>query len=235
MQYFGGKHRIAKQLSQIITPFVIERGQYAEPFVGGASVLVEIEAPKRIASDYNIALITMWEHLANGWEPPENVSEEEYEKLKEDKDPANPLTAFAGFGASFSGKWFGGYARGSNNRNYAKSARNALRKKIERLRNVQWVASPYQDCPIPERSVIYCDPPYENTTQYGGTPPFAWLDFWEWCRVKQRESHIVFVSSYNAPSDFNCVLEVPTKLDIRTTRGRENRIERLFTPRNGIF
>ena len=30
-------------------------------------------------------------------------------------------------------------------------------------------------------------------------------EFWDWCREKVEEGHIVFVSEYNAPDDFECI------------------------------
>ena len=43
--------------------------------------------------------------------------------------------SFVGFGCSFAGKWFGGYARSNDKRNYAKMAKNSLNKKIINLYN----------------------------------------------------------------------------------------------------
>jgi len=231
MQYFGGKQRIAKNLVEIIGPVAKSRGVYVEPFVGSAAVMSVIEAPIRIGADSNIALITLWRALSNGWEPPQAVSENMYADTKNRNDSFDPLTAFIGFGCSFAGKWFGGYARNGENRNYAVSATNSLRKKMFGLSGVSWIACDYESCPTPDRCVIYCDPPYQGTTQYGGAPePFNWNRFWNFCRQKSREGHIVFVSEYAGPSDFICVAEIQTKLDIRDANGaRPPRIEKLFT------
>ena len=65
----------------------------------------------RCASDVNRPLITMYKALQDGWIPPSTVTEEMYAEYKGIQDAEDPLTAFIGIGCSFSGKWFGGYAR----------------------------------------------------------------------------------------------------------------------------
>lgn len=39
----------------------------------------------------------------------------------------------------------------------------------------------------------------------------------------------VYISEYNAPDDFECVLEIPTRTDIRNKKNElDSRIERVF-------
>ena len=45
---------------------------------------------------------------------------------------------------------------------------------------------------------------------------------------KWSENNLVFVSEYEAPSEFDCVMEKPTRSRVRTKNGQEIRIERLF-------
>lgn len=232
MQYFGGKQRIAKKLADAIQPYINQRGIYVEPFVGGAAVMSIIKAPIRIGADSNIALINMWQELSDGWEPPSEVSEEMYSRVKEHKDQGDPLTAFIGFGCSFAGKWFGGYARGRKDRNYAKNARSSLKRKLKGLINVQWVACDYRQIQIPKGAVIYCDPPYAGTTQYGAVEPFVWSEFWNWCTARFNAGNIIFISEYTAPPTFREFMVIPTKTDIRTKKnGKEERVEKLFVPK----
>jgi DNA adenine methylase len=236
MQYFGGKQRIAAKLAAFMRPYVASRGGYVEPFVGGAAMLAAQTAPVRIGGDANVALITMWQALADGWVPPERITEEEYSDASRRRNPSDPLTAFIGFGSSFAGKWFGGYARGGENRNYAANAASSLRKKARGLDGVRWYAGDYQTCPTPSRAVIYCDPPYAGTTQYGAVGAFNWDDFWGWCLIKHAEGHAVFVSEYAAPASFRVAFEIPTKTDIRTAaNGKQLRIERLFVPAGAYY
>ena len=231
MQYFGGKQRIAPKLSAFMQPFV--RDSYVEPFVGGGAMMSAITAPVRIGADINCALRNMWRALANGWIPPESVSEAEYAAVRAAANPNDPLTAFVAIGCSFSGKWFGGYARGAIGRNYAANAAHSLAKKMVYLQNVEWRCSDYRALECPTGSVIYCDPPYQGTTGYAGTPAaFNWSSFWDFCREKAKlDGCTVFVSEYAAPSDFKECLAIETRLDIRTADGKKSpRIEKLFTP-----
>lgn len=81
-----------------------------------------------------------------------------------------------------------------------------------------------------QRSVIYCDPPYQGTTQYGAVNSFNWEKFWDWCRSQSMAGNKIFVSEYKAPDDFDCVLEIETKLDVRTKDGKQpTRTERIFS------
>lgn len=231
MRYLGGKQRLAKKICGVIQPSIGNGRAYVEPFVGAASVMAMIKADTRIGADINEALITMWKALDYGWSPPENVSESLYKAIKRKNDPKDPLTSFVGFGCSFAGKFFGGFARGATGRNYAKEAASLLRKKLPGLAGVNWVHCDYRSCPIPERSVIYCDPPYAGTTKYSGTPAFNHGHFWNWCRMMSGKGHSVFISEYNAPEDFVLVAEFETKLDMHSRSAeKECRTERIFTP-----
>ena len=178
-----------------------------------------------IANDKNWELIEMYKALQNGWIPPENVSEQDYENAKTIDDAK--LKAFIAIGCSYSGKWFGGYARGKKGRNYARNAKNSLAKKFDTIGNVKFISKSYNEIEC-ENSLIYCDPPYNNTTKY----KFGDFDsdtFWQWCRDISKKGNIVIVSEYNAPNDFECIWEKETKTDIRTkANGKEIRIEKLF-------
>lgn len=235
MQYLGGKSRVGKVLMNRVMAAVLERGAYIEPFVGGASMM--IQAPSdvvRIGGDANAALITLWKALADGWVPPGVVSEDTYRSVKDAMDSNNPLTAFVGFGCSFGGKWFAGYAR-SGSRNYAANARASLLRKVVKLRGVTWVSGDYRTCPLLPHAVIYCDPPYAGTTTYAATEQFDHGEFWAWCLAKHEDGHAVFVSEYAAPASFKMALEVVTKTDLHTKTGRERRVERLFIPQGAKY
>lgn len=226
MRYFGGKTRIAKKLWQHMQPFVTD--VYVEPFIGGGASMCVAHAKHRIANDANFALISMFKALQRGWQAPLQLSEYEYAELSKVRDPENPLTAFAGFGCSFAGKWFGGYARDSRGGNYALQTANSLQAKKEYLKGVTFIAGDYLDLRIPKDAVVYCDPPYKGTTAYGATAPFNWDTFWAWARDISRYA-TVFVSEYSAPDDITLYAELNTKTEIRTNlNGREDRIEKLY-------
>lgn len=182
---------------------------------------------KRIASDYNQSLITLYQSLQQGWNPPIEVSLELYKEIQSKKDPLDPLTAFVGFGCSFGGKWFGGFADINDPKNHLGDPKKTLGKKMKFLMDVSFYFKSYLDY-SPVDYLIYCDPPYQNTTGYGATGQFDTELFWETIR-KWSKSNTVVISEYNAPSDFSCVLEMNTKTELRNKEGiREPRVERLF-------
>lgn len=228
MRYLGGKSKTRKQISAFLESVRNDR-EYLEPFVGGAGVLQEMTG-KRTASDSNVALITMYKALQEGWLPPENVSEELYAQYKVKQNQDDPLTAFIGIGCSFGGKWFGGYNRRKTGYNFAAGGRRALQKQLPLLQDVLFKAQRYE-CYIPYKCLIYCDPPYENTTGY--KDKFSHVEFWDTVRNWSKNNTVV-ISEYNAPEDFKCVLEIPTKTMIRGAGNKPlQTVEKLFMY-NGI-
>lgn len=221
MRYLGGKSRIANKIGTYLES-VREGREYLEPFVGAAWVLQEMSG-KRTASDSNSALITMWKALQEGWVPPENITENMYASYKEAQNPTDPLTAFIGIGCSFGGKWFGGYAR-SAERNYCTNARNSLLRQLPKIKDVLFKDRDYRNW-IPYNCLVYCDPPYQGTTGY--KDKFDHEVFWSTMR-EWSKNNTVIISEYKAPEDFECVLEIPTKTDMRVAGKQESRIEKLF-------
>jgi DNA adenine methylase len=227
MQYFGGKKRIAPHVLCFLNNYLYDVKYYFEPFVGSACIVEGISKEKRFASDKNEYLIEMYNAIKNNWEPPTVVTEEDYNHIKEHKDENKALTGFVGIGCSYSGKWFGGYARNSRGDNYAKATYNSLMKQKPLIENVIFKSIDYREC-HPKNALIYCDPPYAETTKYDAVGKFNSLEFWETAR-KWSKNNVVFISEYNAPDDFKCVLEIKTKTEIRNKDNiREPRVEKLF-------
>jgi len=238
MNYLGSKSKISKQLYEIMRPVIwkMSRGIYVEPFFGGGGMMVNVEAPVRIASDSNLALMNMWIALSKGWMPPESCSEEEYNKIKNKMDIKNPMTAFVGFGCSFNGKFFGGYARNSINYNYCLAAKISCIKKIQKLKNVNYYYGDYRNCPTPRGSVIYCDPPYDSTTNVYSDKEFISKDFWLWAEKKHKEGCAVFVSEYSSPENFKEIFSIElTTPTIKGNREKFVREEKLFVPINSNY
>ena len=108
MQYLGGKSRIANSIAEIINENDCK--VFVSLFCGSCAVETKVKASKKILNDKHPYLISMWRSLQEGWEPPDTITKEEYYAIKKDL-PYNPsLAGFVGFGCSFGGKWFGGYA-----------------------------------------------------------------------------------------------------------------------------
>ena len=58
----------------------------------------------------------------------------------------------------------------------------------------------YDEVPIENDSVIYCDPPYKNTNTY--IDEFNHEKFYQWLRECREKNQQVFISEYQMPSDF---------------------------------
>jgi DNA adenine methylase len=234
MKYMGSKARISKEISVIINNAVIEKSAigYIEPFVGGANMIENIVAPKKYGLDSNEYLIEMWKALQRGWIPPEQITREEYEEIKNNKhDFPKNLVAFAGFVATYNAKWFGGYAGIVNTkigtkRNYYDEARRNILNQVPKIKDIFFEARDFKNIRLEKikNYIIYCDPPYENSTKY--KDEFNHIEFWEWVR-KASAYNLVFISEYNAPQDFVHIWkkEITTTLD---KNSRKKDIEKLF-------
>lgn len=223
MQYFGGKVRISKPLTEFLNSELKEGQTFVDLFCGSCNVVSKIDNNrKRIANDKHPYLIEMWKALQQGWIPPTHVSEEDYRRIKVDTSD-KALHGFTGFGLSFAGKWWGGYCRNSRGDDYSSNAHNSVLKKLTKLMDVQFVNNDYKNVDLPEQSFVYCDIPYKGTTQYhkGLLGVFDHVEFYQWCRNKAEEGHSVYVSEYlqNVPEDCTVVWQYKSKKDIRDKDG----------------
>lgn len=227
MKYMGSKRRFAKDILSLILKYRLENQWYVEPFVGGANVIENVDK-KRIGSDKHPYLIAFLKALSNDFIPPKFISEDEYTEIKNNKDKfPKELVGYVGFGLSYGGKWFGGYCRDSEKkRNYSlESYKNAMKQKLK-IKDIRFVCCDYRNLDIPAKSIIYCDPPYQNTTKY--KYEFISEDFWNWCREKQRNGNNVFISEYNAPGDFISIWNSKTTSSLTKNTGEKTAIENLF-------
>ncbi len=169
----------------------------------------------------------LYKALQGGWVPPDSLSEAEYHAIKAIKDMDDPLTAFAGFGCSFGGKWFGGYQR-SGDRNYALNAKRSLLKQIDRCKSVIFRVADYRDtiAESPTDSVIYLDPPYLGCGDYKAVAPFDTSIFWTIIRQFSATREI-YVSEYVAPPDFECVWSLSVRSCITRDKWTD-RTEKIF-------
>ena len=213
MQYFGGKHRIVKHIVPILKSLRKPGQTYLEPFVGSANIIISMDNP-RIGSDAHPDLIMLLKSVQdNSFVYPE-VTEEDYNNLK--KSEPSALRGFVGFGCSYSGKWFGGYAR-AGKRKYYKNAENSLIKKSKLMDGIEFHCKDYREW-NPVNCLCYCDTPYRSTTKIHGLN-FDNDEFWEVMR-RWSENNMVVISEYKAPNDFECIKEIPTKTDISTRVGK---------------
>lgn len=76
-------------------------------------------------------------------------------------------------------------------------------------------------------SLIYCDPPYFGTKQYGVSKDFNHLEFWQWVR-EQSKNNIVLVSEETAPEDFTSIWEREVQRSIKSDE-KWSKTEKLWT------
>lgn len=239
MRYVGGKTRIATWIAEQIKPLVGSKTCYLEPFVGSGATFAK-HAPwfeRAIAADSHRDLILMWQMIASGWIPPEHVSKEEYFALKNAEPSA--LRGLVGFGASFSGKWFGGYVDTTWDAHwnrftkpYLAAARTSVLKLVDVFKRAKIVHADYRDHAVDETMFVYCDPPYEGTLGYGGTDPFDPVAFWKTATEWHRQGAIVVVSESTAPDGWKLIATRERKAMLRVSKGEENETRRecLFIP-----
>jgi len=216
----GGKMRIGKQLADVINSF--NPRTYHESFCGMFSVGKHVKAKKRTASDIHPDLILLLQAVQTGWEPPTNITEAAYSQLATEESSA--LRGFVGFGCSFYGKFFGGFARDPSMNDFGTIAKNNMLKLAPMIQDVVFRNESYDKSKI-IADLTYCDPPYKGSTDYS-CGPFDHDAFWEWVR---NHDGIVLVSEYTAPDDFKVVWEkkVTTTMKDKTGKGCK-RVERLF-------
>ncbi len=237
MRYFGGKQRINKPLSEFLNSQLKENQTFVDLFCGSCNIISKIDNSRlRIANDKHKYLIAMWKALQKGWEMPNTITEEEYKYIKSNKDENFPLAGFVGFGCSYSGKWFGGYCRNNTNRNYCLNAKNSNLKILNNIQDVIFYNLNYDEVNIPLGSLVYCDPPYKNTTKYckDEVGDFNHDDFYKWVRNNSNK-YDIYISEYkqNIPDDFKIVWEYESKKDIRNRNNQQEKtIEVLIQYRN---
>lgn len=236
MKYMGSKAKYAKDIRRAIELDIMRKGGnpsvWAEPFVGGANMIDKITHHTRLGNDNNAELIALFRELQRGFVPPDEVSEEIYKDVRENPNKYEPaFRAFVAIGCSYSGKWFGGYARGNANngspRNYCLESKKNILKQKDNLIDVVFTSGDYREMEIPPKSIIYCDPPYADTTKYKSD--FDHKAFWEWCRHKHYSGNYVYVSEYNAPQEWTCIWEKKVNNSLTKDTGSKQGVERLFT------
>lgn len=233
MRYVGSKKRLAPKILEVIQQLRGERNTYIEPFLGGANSFKVISPHFTVAVGIELCedIALMWQAVRDGRVPPTEISEEEYEELRTGNPSAR--RGFVGFGGSFGGKWFGGYARGGFNsngqpRNYQAESARAVLKNADTIKRAKIIHGDYSLAPVTSDCVVYCDPPYEGTIPYGAVGEFDSQRFWRTCEVWTRIGALVVVSEYTAPPGWSVIREFSHRQSVSMPNDRRETIERLF-------
>lgn len=238
MKYLGSKNKLSKELVPIIESYLTEDTKhYIEPFVGGANMIDKINFKRKIGSDihtYLISLLTYAQDLDN--KLPTTISEEEYRNVKDNKGIYDDwYVGLVGFCATFGAKWFGGYARATKAdkitpRDMPNEAIRNLERQRENLQYILFFNCSYEKYNETRNSVIYCDIPYRDTTDYK-TETFDYEHFYNWCKKMKSQNNVVLVSEYSMPEDeFECIWskEHNTIVSKSGKSKHSKRIERLY-------
>lgn len=195
----------------------------------------KISFDKKVGSDINEYLIELLKYIQDpNNELPFEITEEEYNKVKNNKDDYPKwYVGLVGFCATFGAKWFGGYARAFKSdkvtpRNMSNEAIRNLENQRKHLQGIKFIHRSFDDYGDVRNAVIYCDIPYRDTTKYN-KKTFTYDKFYKWCRDMKTKGNIVLVSEYNMPSDFECIWEKEhtTIVSVRDKK-HDKRIERLY-------
>lgn len=218
MRYMGGKFRQSKAIAANVVP-EYEGGAYVEPFVGAFGVaekiipaLYEKGCREFRLSDKSAPIYDLWSAVFDrGWKPPDWVSEDEYAHFAKYRHTYidDPMFAWCGHGASFGGKWFGGFARGGakgqSSEKMQLSQKRAMLRKYNAVKpfweHVSLLQQDYSSADVRPDDTVYCDPPYvDRQNPYSSKTGFDHALFWNWCRLKSQSANI-YVTEFTVPPD----------------------------------
>ena len=247
MIYQGSKER----LSKYILPFIQEcidannMQTYVEPFVGGANIIDKVKCHYRVGFDRNHWVITLLKYMRE--DPslslaPEDCPFDLYAKVrdsynKKTKEFSDEVKAIVGYFASYGGRFYdGGYGRDkTGKRNIYKERVAYAKKQAPLLEKISFVEASYQEAvkALEDNCLVYCDPPYCNTKQYGVT--FNSESFYAWVEELSKK-YFVLISEYNMPSNFVRLWSKERKVMQKSDRTQaEVATEGLYTLKNGKY
>ena len=167
--YQGSKSRLAKYIVPIINKILHKNkiDTFVDACCGGCNIIAnpkyKITAEKKIAYDNNKYLIALLNKFKTDKPDFINVSEQEYNNVKNNKDSYDDwYVGYVGFLASFGAGFFNGYAR-DNTRNRTLGAYRGIYK--QNFTDIKIKQQDLFDLSV-KNAVIYIDPPYKNTKKY---------------------------------------------------------------------
>jgi DNA adenine methylase len=207
MAYLGSKAKNSDHILKVLNHTRFDGMDYVEPFVGYGHILRRINNKSSYtASDSNPLLITLLKAIQKREKIP-TITKDEYDTLKH-KTNDSLKRATAAFTYSYCGKQFSGYVdkyvRDGKRLSYAEE-RKRYYKSLQNndiFMRTRFSCMDYRKIKC-VNTLIYCDPPYADTTAYHGAK-FDSNEFWRHMRELSKQNY-VFISEYKAPSDFKCI------------------------------
>lgn len=237
MQYFGGKYKLAKYIVPVLEAYRKRDQLFIDGSCGGINILSNMSGCKA-GLDINEDLIILYQELQKETVVlPSSITEEDYlyyKNLEANSLEEKALKAFVGFGCSFGGRYYGGYARYPQKPlyNYADVARRSLLKKIKKcsVSDTEFFHLDLFDLHI-EDALIYFDPPYiDKVNTNKGI--FDSERFWKKVRELSKDNTVI-VSELSAPEDFSTLWSRESCTKINNTHYATN--EKLFSYNSNLI
>ena len=210
MVYQGSKNKISKYLKPIIESYLKDGMWYVEPFVGGANMINKIDWNNKYGYDNNKYLIALHKKaqetelpLLNTSREAYNIYRDKYNKAEINNSDDEYLIGYYGFLGSFNGRFYsGGYgAVDKHGKNMMLQRLNNLNNqaKNKNYKNIIFETKDFKDLKI-KNSVIYLDPPYQNTKEYQNK--FNHNELLEKCKEWADNNNIILLSELTASNEY---------------------------------
>ena len=203
----GSKASIAKFITPILQKCIDENNitTFIDCCCGGANIIKNIQCQNKIGIDNNPYLIALLQEMQKpDFVFPEHMTREDWDRCKNNQEPRDWYVGLCSIFCSYFTRGFnGGYCNHLHpgNRNYYEGRVKTAKKDIPLLKNINFINNDFSIIQTYKNCVIYCDPPYKNTTKYDYSKNFNYDLFWEVIR-KTSNNNYVFISEQQAPEDF---------------------------------
>ena len=192
-------------MKPIIESYLKHGMKYLEPFVGGANMITEIDWDKKIGADINAPLINLLIHFRDNDVKFFEVTKEQYYYFKEKfkNGLGDWIIGYVGFFASYLSKFYGSY---DNRESHLKASFNSLYKQSKKdgFKKIKFICASFEKLSI-SNSLIYLDPPYQNTSKYTYTKLIDYELLWSKCYEWSQAGNTILLSELEAPDFFDCV------------------------------
>jgi len=206
--YLGNKEKYSADIWAVIEqylPNIDENTWYVEPFCGMCGLTTHVPLKNKILNDYSTPLMAYLKKIqvSVDWLPktssefPINRDIYNFYRRQMEQGIINPVLAgYIGYCFSHNGMYFQGYL-GDKQSNLVERAYTSALRIHEVIQGAKLFNVSYKDLVIPENSIIVCDGPYMNTTQYKAIKEkFIHSEYFEWCRYQKDRGCHVFVCEY---------------------------------------